>query len=144
MSEANKALVQRLFEVWNTGVLDQIDDLYAEDYVADYRPYAPLRSGRQGIRDMVRRAHATFPDYHEEFEEIIAEGDKVVVRLTITGTQLGSWGALPPTGKKVQYEEILILRIRNGQVVWQRGIADNLTALRQLGAIPTPPEGGSS
>ena len=144
MSEAHKALVQRLFEVWNTGVLDKIDDLYAEDYVADYRPYAALHRGRQGIRDMVRRAHATFPDYHEELEEIITEGDKVVVRLTITGTQLGSWGPLPPTAKKVRYEEILILRIRNGQVVWQRGIADTLTALRQLGVIPTPPEGGSS
>jgi ketosteroid isomerase-like protein len=76
MSEAHKALVQRLFEVWNTGVLDKIDDLYAEDYVADYRPYAALHRGRQGIRDMVRRAHATFPDYHEELEEIITEGDR--------------------------------------------------------------------
>ena len=45
--------------------------------------------------------------------------------------------ALPPTGK-VRYEEMLILRIRNGQVVWQPGIADNLNALRQLGVIPIP------
>jgi len=144
MSEANKVLVQRLFEVWNTGALDGIDELYAEDYVADYRPYAPLRHGRDGIRDMVRQAHTTFPDYHEEPEELIAERDKVVVRLSITGTQLGLWGSLPPTGKKVRYEEILILRIRNGQVVWQRGIADNLNALRQLGVIPMPAGSASS
>jgi predicted ester cyclase len=144
MSEASKALVQRLFDVWNTGVLDKINELYAEDYVADYRPYAPLRRGREGIRDMIRRAHATFPDYHEELEELIVEGDKVVVRLTVTGTQLGSWGPLPPTGKKARFEEILILRIRDGQVVWQHGIADHLNALRQLGALPTPPQGESS
>ena len=144
MSEANKVLVQRLFDAWNTGALDGIDELYAEDYVADYRPHAPLRRGREGIRDMIRRAHATFPDYHEELQELIAEGDKVVVRLVITGTQQGSWGPLPATGKKVRFEEILILRIRDGQVVSQRGIADNLTALRQLGVIPMRPGGESS
>jgi len=144
VSEATRALVQHLFDVWNTGATDEIDELYAEDYVADYRPHAPLRRGREGIRDMIRRAHTTFPDYHEELEELIAEGDKVVVRLTVTGTQRGWWGPLPPTGKKVRFEEILILRVRDGQVVAQRGIADSLTALRQLGVIPMPSGGETS
>jgi predicted ester cyclase len=63
-----------------------------------------------------------------------------VIRLAITGTQLGARGPLPPTGRRVRYEEILILRIRDGQVVAQRGIADNLSALRQLGVVPGPPE----
>ena len=58
--------------------------------------------------------------------------------VTDSGTTGMSAIALPPTGKKVRYEEMLILRIRNGQVVWQRGIADNLNALRQLGVIPMP------
>ena len=88
---------------------------------------------------MVERAYATFPDYHEELQELIAEGDRVVVHLTITGTQLGQWGPLPPTGKPVRFDEILILRIVDGKVVEQRGIADNLAALRQLGVVPTPP-----
>ena len=70
MSEATKALVHRLFDVWNTGALDAIDDLYAEDYVADYRPYTPLRRGREAIRSMIRQAHVTFPDYHEELEDL--------------------------------------------------------------------------
>jgi hypothetical protein len=55
-----------------------------------------LRRGHDAIKGMVQRAHAAFPDYHEDPEEMIAEGDKVVVRLTITGTQLGQWGPLPP------------------------------------------------
>jgi predicted ester cyclase len=139
MTAKNKAVVRRLFdEVWNAGRLESIEELYAPDFVADYRPYAPLRVGHQGIRDMVRGTWTAFPDFHEELEELIAEGEKVVVRLTITGTQNGQWGPLPPTGKKAKFEEILILRIVEGQVVEQRGIPDNLNALRQLGVIPTP------
>ena len=139
MTEQNKAVVRRLFdEVWNTGRLDKIEELYAPDFVADYRPYVPLRVGHQGIREMVRGAWTAFPDYHEELKELIAEGEKVVVRLTITGTQKGQWGPLPPTGRKVSFEEILILRIVQGKVVEQRGIPDNLNALRQLGVIPAP------
>ena len=70
---------------------------------------------------------------------MIAEGDKVVVRFTITGTQLGQWGPLPATGKPVRFEEIVILRFVDGKVAEQRGIPDNLAALRQLGVMPTPP-----
>ena len=136
--ERNKAIVRRLFEVWNTGNLDAIDEFYAADYVADYRPYAPLRQGHDAIKDMIQRAHVAFPDFHEELEEMVAEGDKVVVRLTITGTQLGQWGPLPPTGKPVRFEEIVILRFVDGKVVEQRGLPDNLAALRQLGVVPTP------
>ena len=137
--ERNRAVVRRLFEVWNTGSLDAIEELYAADYVADNRPYAPLRYGHDAIRGMVRHAHETFPDYHEELEELIAEGEKVMVRLTITGTQLGPRGPLPPTGKPVRFEEIVILRFRDGKVVEQHGLPDNLAALRQLGVVPTEP-----
>src|SRR5215510_5045333 len=131
--ERNKAIVLRLFEVWNTCNLDAIEELYAADYVADYRRYAPLRHGHDAIKGMVQRAHTAFPDYHEELEEMIAEGDKVVVRFTITGTQLGQWGPLPPTGKAVCFEELVILRFVDGKVAEQRGLPDNLAALHQLG-----------
>lgn len=137
-AERNKAVVQRLFEVWNTGNLDPIEELYAVGYVADYRPHAPLRHGCDAIKGMIQRVHAAFPDYHEELEEMVAEGEKVVVRLTIIGTQLGQWGPLLPTGKSVRFEEIAVLRFVDGKVVEQRGLTDNLAALRQLGVAPTP------
>ena len=92
------------------------------------------------LKAWVQRAHVAFHDYHEELEEMIAEGDKVVVRLTITGTQLGQWGPLQPTGKQVRFEELVILRFVDGKVVEQRGLPDNLAALRQLGVVPTPRE----
>jgi steroid delta-isomerase-like uncharacterized protein len=136
MSEQNKQLVRDITEqVWNLRRLDLIPQFYADDYVVDYRPYSPVRRGHDAIRKMVERAEATFPDYHEELHELIADDDMVVARLTISGTQKGQWGVLPPTGKRVEFDEIVMLKIREGKVVWQRGVADNLNALRQLGVI---------
>ena len=136
--ERNKALVRELTDViWNRRELGRIPEFYAPDFVGDYRPYS-LREGHEGIRRMVEGAWTAFPDYHEELHELIAEGDRVVVHLTISGTQNGQWGPLPPSGKRVQFEEIVILQIRDGKVHRQRGIPDNLNALRQLGVVPTP------
>jgi predicted ester cyclase len=87
---------------------------------------------------MVEGAWTAFPDYHEEVHELIAEGDRVVVHVTVSGTQQGQWGSLPATGKRAAFDEIVILQIRDSKVLRQRGIVDNLSALRQLGAVPTP------
>ena len=138
-TERNKQIVREITEqIWNQRRFDAISEFYAEDYVVDYRPYAPLRQGRGNVREMVERAYAAFPDYHEELHDLIAEGDTVVLRITISGTQKGQWGPVPPTGKRVSIEEMVTLKFRDGKVVWQRGLVDNLGALRQLGVVPTP------
>ena len=138
MSELNKRLVREITDVvWNSRGLDRIPEFYAPEFVGDYRPYA-LREGHEGIRAMVEGAWAAFPDYHEEVNELIAEGDRVVVYVAISGTQEGQWGPLPATGRRAQFDEIVILQIGDGKVLRQRGIADNLSALRQLGAVPSP------
>jgi len=123
--------------IWNGRGVDRIPEFYAPDFVADYRPFA-LREGYEGIRAMVEGAWTAFPDYHEEVHELIAEGDRVVLHLTISGTQKGQWGPLPATGKRAEFDEIVILQIRDGKVLRQRGVVDNLSALRQLGVVPTP------
>ena len=138
MSEENKRLVREITEVvWNRRGLDRIPEFYASEFVGDYRPYA-LREGHQGVRAMVEGAWMAFPDYHEEVHELIAEGDRVVVHLSISGTQQGQWGPLPATGKHAEFDEIVILQIRDGKILRQRGVVDNLSALRQLGAVPSP------
>ena len=138
MTEQNKRLVREITEVvWNRRGLERIPTFYAPDFVGDYLPYA-LREGHEGVRAMVEGAWTAFPDYHEEVHELIAEGDRVVVHLTISGTQNGQWGPLGPTGKKATFDEIVILQIRDGKVVRQRGVVDNLSALRQLGVVPAP------
>jgi steroid delta-isomerase-like uncharacterized protein len=138
VSDQNKRLVREITDIiWNGRGVDRIPEFYAPDFVADYRPYA-LREGYEGIRAMVEGAWIAFPDYHEKVHEFIAEGDRVVLHLTISGTQKGQWGPLPATGKRAEFDEIVILQIRDGKVLRQRGVVDNLSALRQLGVVPTP------
>ena len=106
MSELNKRLVREITDVvWNSRGLDRIPEFYAPEFVGDYRPYA-LREGHEGIRAMVEGAWAACPDYHEEVNELIAEGDRVVVYVTISGTQQGQWEPLPATGRPARFGAI--------------------------------------
>jgi predicted ester cyclase len=136
----HRAVVERLFdEVWNGRRLELVDELYAPNVVFDYTPYAPVGQGRDAIRQSLQRAWSSFPDYHEELLSLTAEGWRVAMHLRITGTQSGQWGPLPPTGKRLEFEEMAILDFdAEGRVVHQRGIVDNLNALRQAGVMPTP------
>ena len=144
--DALRRVVHRLFDdVWNGRDFAAIPDLYSVDFVADYRPYAPLRRGHDGVRAMVEGALSTFPDYHEELLGLVVERPTVAVHLRITGTQTGPWGPLPPTGRTFVFEEMLWLTFDgDGRVVHQRGIVDNLLALRQAGVMPTPPSNDGS
>jgi predicted ester cyclase len=95
-SNRHEPTVRRLFdELWNGRDLSVIPQLYSDGFVADYRPYAPLRRGHEGVREMVQGAIAAFPDYREELLRMCSDGDDVVVHLRISGTHLGPWGPLP-------------------------------------------------
>jgi ketosteroid isomerase-like protein len=136
MTEQNKAVVRRLFdEVWNRGNLGVIPELYGTDFVAHYRPPTDFGEGLEGVRSS--GACGPFPDYHEEVRLMIAEGEYVVVWFTITGTNEGNLGDSPPTGKRIEAEEIAIFRLRDGKVVEQRGIPERLLLLKQLGLLST-------
>ncbi|HMK11761.1 MAG TPA: GrpB family protein [Acidimicrobiales bacterium] len=138
--ERHRAVVRRLFdEVWNGRQVDVVDELYSPDVAFDYTPYAALVRGRDAIRGSLERAWTAFPDYHEELLSMTAEGWRVAIHLRITGTQSGHWGPLAPTGKRLEFEEMALLTFDSeGLVVHQRGIVDNLNALRQAGVIPWP------
>jgi predicted ester cyclase len=85
------------------------------------------------VFETLRRA---YPDLHITSEDMIAEGDKVVSRNTVTGTHLGEYMGLQPTGKSVTYNEIFIFRISNGRIAETWGVVDVLSQLRQLDALP--------
>jgi predicted ester cyclase len=69
---------------------------------------------------------------------MVVDGNRAAVHLRITGTQQGAWGPVPPTGRRVEFEEMLMLTFDDeGRVLHQRGIVDNLAALRQLGVVPS-------
>ena len=122
-------------EIWNERRVERIPDYFAEEFVADYSPYG-IRRGRDELRAMVERAHATFENFREDVKTVMADEHRVVIHFTISGRQVGAWGPVPATGRSVEHDEIVIMTIANGKVVHQVGIVDNLHALRQLGVIP--------
>ena len=77
-----------------------------------------------------------FPDLHLNVEDLIGEDDKVVARIVVTGTHLGEYMGLAPTGKSIAYDEIFIFRFADGRVVETWGVVDVLSQLRQLGVAP--------
>src|SRR5260370_30068034 len=108
MSEENKAVVRRFFaEVINGGNLDRADELITSDYIEHQR--LPGAEGRQGIavaKAFLSMMRGAFPDYHFDMEDLVAEGDKVVAHLTVSGTHRGEMMGLAPTGKRVRTSAI--------------------------------------
>ncbi|HTX39874.1 MAG TPA: ester cyclase [Bryobacteraceae bacterium] len=134
----NKALVARWFEeVWNRGRADLIDELRAPDAVAiglgegneESRGEAPFKIFYSNLRQ-------TLPDLHVQIHDILAEGDKVAVRITAEGTHTGSVLGPPPSGRRVRFGGILIVRLSGGKIAEAWNSLDQLGLLKQLGAIP--------
>ena len=135
-AEFNRELGLRINrEIWNEGQLDKIPVYYAEDVVIDYSPQ-PIRRGHAALREAVERAHAGFEGFQEEVKSVVADDERVVVHFTIKGRHTGPWGPLAASGKPVAFDEIVIMTVRDGKVVHQVGVIDNLTGLRQVGAFP--------
>jgi steroid delta-isomerase-like uncharacterized protein len=135
--EQARTITERLFEeVFNHGRLDLIDELVAGDAIE--HEVLPIATGemRTDLRAWLTALRHAFPDYHVDLEDVIVEGDKVVTRARITGTNTGPLLGMPPTGRPICIDAIDILRIDDGRVVEHWGIADGQTMVRQLGLPP--------
>jgi len=128
--EENKTIVRRFVETYNKGDLDLLDDLVAPDYVDHAHQLSP-----EGLKQVIRMALKAFQDYHETIEDIIAEGDKVWIRVTATGTHTGEFMGIAPTGKKITMMFVDMFRIANGKLVEYWEVRDQLDFLKQLGLI---------
>jgi steroid delta-isomerase-like uncharacterized protein len=135
--ENNKAVVQRYVdEMQNAHSLDNIEEIFAEDFVDHMASSGGLFVGGM---DGLKRGYAAFlnafPDLQVTVEDIIAEGDKVVAFKTLTGTHRGTHLGIPPTGKRVTYQIISIYRIKDGKIAAYWGLQDEISLKRQLGVI---------
>jgi steroid delta-isomerase-like uncharacterized protein len=136
---ANKAAFSRFQDAVNTGdaeVIEKIIDEVVEPDVLFHAPAPTGATGAQALKQVWTVLLRAFPDLHVAIEDLIAEGDKVVARNTVTGTHQGEYHGVPPTGKSVTYHEIFILRFAGGQIAEIWGVVDVYSQLRQLGLIP--------
>ena len=93
-------------------------------------------TGAQKLKEIFATLHRAYPDLHVAVEDVIAEGDRVVARNTVTGTHRGDYMGIPRTGKSVTYNEIFVFRVADGLIAETWGVVDVLSQMRQLGAIP--------
>jgi predicted ester cyclase len=126
----NKQIVMRFIEeVLNQGQIEVTDELVAHDFIGHW--IGRDQEGRDGVRAFAARQRRESPDWHVEIEEVIAEGDKVVVRAIGSGTPAGPFLGLQPPAGKVRLPWIAIYRVVGGRIAERWTAADMASVLQQ-------------
>lgn len=134
--DANKALARRFVdEIFVRGRKESVDELLADDFTPHTWP--STGDGKADLRNTIDRLSTVLDDVSFTIEDVIAEGDLVVVRVTASATQVGEFMGMPPSGKRYTIGEIHIFRIRDGLVTEHWHHFDQMGMMRQLGAMPT-------
>ncbi len=134
--QSNKQLALRLYELVNAGSVEQIGDLVADDY-DEHDPLPGQGTGREGVLDRFSMlSTALAPQF--TIDDIVAEGDRVVVRWTNAGTHIGEFAGMPPSGRTFVIAGIDIYRVADGKLAEHWHVIDQLSMLGQLGALPQP------
>src|SRR3712207_861437 len=140
MAEGNEALAHRFhMDIFQEGTIDAADEILTPDFTwhGGFSPGEDQR-GPEPTKQVASAVIAAFPDRRITHEDTIAQGEKVLIRWAMTGTQEGEIMGIPPTGRRVTLTGFDLFRIEGGKIaeMWQE--ADQLGMMRQLGAIPGP------
>ena len=136
-AEQNKAIVRRYQDALNANTLDALDALLAPNLIShNLLPGVP--AGVSGAKMVHQGLQAAFPDQHTHIEDLLADGDKVVMRFTVSGTHKGPLMGMPATGKNYSVPGISIFRLADGKIAEHWGVFDQLAVMQQLGLVPMP------
>ena len=134
-TEQNKMLARHLFEeVWNSKNLSVLDEMVAPNFV--FHNSVQTFYGPEGFKQFATTYHTAFPEAHFTIDDVIAEGDTVVLRWTARGTHSGGLLGMAPSGKQVTVSGMTITLLSNGKSVESWGEFDALGMLQQIGVIP--------
>jgi steroid delta-isomerase-like uncharacterized protein len=137
-SDANKELLRRFYdEVINGRNLDLIDELLADDFV-EHEEFPGIPPTREGVKQTFAMFYAAFPDIHFRVDDLVAEGDLVAARVTVTGTHQGEFMGIPATGRSVEIDVMDFVSYRDGKGTAHWGVSDMVSLLQQLGVMPPP------
>jgi predicted ester cyclase len=133
----NKSMARRYpEEVYNQKNIDVLDEIMDENIINHW--WEPEVNGLQTIKEYVSKNLVAFPDVKFIVEDQIAEGEKVVTRVSFTATHKGEFMGIPPTDKKVKVTGVIIFKITKGKIVETWAEMDGLSWMRQLGVISIP------
>jgi len=131
--EENKVTVRRFFEeVWNQQKDDVIDEIFASNVIFNGQPIT-----RDALKKTLAGRRTAFSDIHVTVDEQVAEGERVSTRRTWRATHRGPYRGVAPTGKQVTWTQISVVRFSQGRIVEDWSLAEELSILQQLGALPT-------
>jgi steroid delta-isomerase-like uncharacterized protein len=134
--EENRAVVRRFVdEVVNQGKIEALDEVVHADFV-DHSPDPGQAPGREGLRQALIVLRRAFPDFHSTHEQIIAEGDMIAYREISRATHAGEFHGIPATGRRVEVEEMHMVRMAAGKIAEHWALYDTLGMMRQLGVLP--------
>ena len=137
-TDRNKLVIRRFVEeVQNGKDFDAYDELNDPDFVNLSSPPG-VPPDRAGGKVFLQAFAEAYPDATFTIDDMIAEGDQVVTKKTMSGTNTGELAGLPATGRQVTFQYVDIMRVRDGRIVEHWNILDQLSWLTQLGVIPDP------
>ncbi len=140
----NKALIRRYFEEIDAAAQDErgasvLDEFVAPDFV-DHNPSPGFTPNLEGLKQAFNHFLAANPDGYHVIEDMIAEGDKVMTRVSAYGTHTGELFGIAPTGKQIRMTGIAVHRIANSKIAEHWSELDNLGLMQQLYVVPAPEE----
>jgi steroid delta-isomerase-like uncharacterized protein len=137
--EVNKAIVRRWSDdLWSQGKLEVADEIVAPDYVR-HDPGDPFPArGPEDVKRLVSMLRAMLPDLTITIEDMIGEGDRVMIRYIAVATDTEGFMGKPATGIETRTVAMQLFRLANGQIVESWAVRDDLGTLRQLGHLPAP------
>ena len=130
--EENKNIVRRYQEIYNSNDLDALGEVVAENLITP-KIMPGMPSGLEGAKRVHEITLMGMPDWSTAIDDLIAEGDKVVARITMTGTHTGDFWGLAATGNAVNFTGIYVVRIRDGKIAEHWGEEDGISLMQQLG-----------
>jgi len=137
MAKDLKTLALEFYVGINRGDLSVVDTHVAEDFI-DHQEFPGIPPDKAGVRQFFEMMRSAFPDFRVNVQDTLAEGDKVVVRMTMSGTHRGDFMGIPATNKQVNVEGIDIVRVRDEKAVEHWGVTDVAAMMQQLGVAPGP------
>jgi len=132
--EENKDIVRHYQEIYNSNELESLTEVLAGDLLTP-KIMSGMKPGLEGARQVHATTLIGMPDWHTRIDDLIGEADKVVARITMTGTHTGDFWGIPATGRRVEFTGIYIVRIADGKIVEHWGEEDGVSLLTQLGVL---------
>ena len=137
--QENKQLVSQFFELLDRHDIENMGQLLVSNTNYSFHIGGmPSPVDWNEHKRIITGFNNAFPDLHHEIVDMVAEGDKVAVRLSVTGTHKGDFQGIPPKGRKLSLDEMAFMTITDGKIVEGWINADKMEFMQQIGVLPSP------